>query len=406
MSSYILALDLGSSKIKALVAQINSPDSWQVVFPAIRKSQGIKQGMIDNLEMTVTELDNMLNEMEGVNRNFVFKQATVGIGGPHLEIRTSKGISVISRPDGEITEDDKERALKAAQACVLPANRVLTQTTVKNYIIDGITKVKDPTGMKGLRLEIECLLIDAFSPIIRNVDRLGEMLGLNFYHLILPYAGAEIALTHQDKELGAAALDLGAGTTSLCVYEDDEILDLKVFPIGGNNITNDIAVGLKTYVDVAEKIKISEGLALAKKAPKGAIVDLSQYLEAADEENKINKRFLAEIIEARLNEIFEMVGNRLKELDRFGKLPGGIVLFGGGAQTPFITELAKEKFKLPVRIAKPDIEWYKETSDPSFISALGLVDLTLRGITDKRIRLEGEGLIKKLINSIERHFSL
>jgi len=406
MSSYFLALDLGSAKLKALVAQITGPDTWQIVFPAMRKSQGIKQGMIDNLELAVSDLDNLLSEMEGVNRNFVFKQATIGINGPHLETRISKGVSVISRPDGEITEDDKDRALKAAQACVLPANLFLAQTVIKNYTIDGMTKVKDPIGLKGLRLELECLLVNAFTPIIRNVNRLGETLGLNLHYLILPYAGAEIALTNQDKELGAAALDLGAGTTSLCVYEDNELLDLKVFGVGGNNITNDIAVGLKTYIDVAEKIKVSEGLALAKKCPKGAQIDLNQYFEEAQEEEKINKRFLAEIIEARLTEIFDMAGTHLKELNRFGKLPGGIVLFGGGAQMPFITELAKEKFKLPVRLAKPDIDWYKETPDPSFMSALGLIDITFKGMTGKNIRLTGDNIFKKFMNSIERHFSL
>jgi cell division protein FtsA len=403
MSPYFLALDLGSSNIKALVAQVNSPSSWQVVFPAMRRSQGIKQGMIDNLELVTSELDNLLNEMEGVNRNFIFREAIVGIGGPHLETRISKGVSVISRPDGEITEDDRERALKAAQACVLPANKILIQTTTKNYTIDGITKVKDPLGMKGLRLEIECLLVDAFSPIVRNIDRLGEMLHLDFSHIILPYAGAEIALTNQDKELGVAALDLGAGTTSLCVYEDNELLDLKVFPVGGNNITNDIAVGLKTYVDVAEKIKTSEGLALAKKATKGSMIDLTQYLEEAGEEDKINKRFLCEIIEARLTEIFDMVGGHLKELDRFGQLPGGIVLFGGGAQMPYVVELAKEKFKLPVRIAKPDIDWYKETADPSFIPALGLLDLTFQGMTDRKPR--SAGWLSGIMDKIAGHFS-
>jgi cell division protein FtsA len=405
MSSYILAIDLGSSKIKVLVAQITGPDTWQIVFPAIRTSQGIKQGMIDNLELAASDLDSLINEMEGANKNFVFKQATVGINGPHLETRISKGVSVISRPDGEITEDDKERALKAAQACVLPANLFLAQTVIQNYIIDGITKVKDPIGLKGLRLEVECLLINAFIPIIRNINRLGESLGLNLHHVILPYAGAEIALTRQDKELGAAALDLGAGTTSLCVYEDNELLGLKVFGVGGNNITNDIAVGLTTSIDVAEKIKISEGLALPKKVSKGAQIDLRQYVEEASEEDKINKRFVSEIIEARLSEIFEMAGAHLKDLNRFGKLPGGIVLFGGGAQMPFITELAKEKFKLPVRIAKPDIEWYKETLDPSFIPALGLIDITFKEKSNN-IRLGGENIFTKIINSIERRLSL
>ncbi|MDQ5882792.1 MAG: Cell division protein FtsA [Patescibacteria group bacterium] len=408
MSSYILALDLGTARIKALVAQMTGPDTWQIVFPAIRKSQGIKQGMIDNLESVVTEVDNLLTEMEGANKNFIFKQAIIGINGPHLETRLSKGVSVISRPDGEITEDDKERALKAAQACVLPANRVLSQTTVRNYLIDGTTKVKDPLGMKGLRLEIECLLIDAFSPVVRNIDRLGETLGLNFSKVILPYAGAELALTTQDKELGAAALDLGAATTGFCVYEDGELLDLKVFPVGGNNITNDIAVGLKTYVDIAEKIKISEGLALAKKAPKGAEIDLKPYFEdLTSEEVTINKKFLAEIIEARLSEIFEMVGDHLKELDRFGKLPGGIVLYGGGAQLPFITELAKDKFKLPVRLAKPEIEWYQETNDPSFIPVLGLINFARQQLeSGKNLHFNNEGFFKKLASFVERHFSI
>ncbi|MGC8651089.1 MAG: cell division protein FtsA [Minisyncoccia bacterium] len=401
MSSYLLALDLGTAQIKALVAKIDSPDNWQVVFPSLRQSQGVKQGMISDIDLLATELNNVLTEMEGANRNFIFKQAIVGVGGPHLETRISKGVSVISRPDGEITEDDKERALKAAQACVLPANRVLTQTTVQNYIIDGSTKVKDPLTMKGLRLETECLLIDSFTPVIRNIDRLGEMLGLSFNKIILPYAGAELALTHQDKELGAAVLDLGAGTTSLCLYEDNDLLDLKVFPIGGNNITNDIAVGLKTYVDLAEKIKIQEGVALAKKITKGAMIDLNQYFGDSEEENKISKRFLAEIIEARLSEIFDMVSERLKELDKFGKLPGGIVLLGGGAQMPYIVDLAKEKFKLPVRIAKPAISWYDERPDPSFIPVLGLIDLAIKNSNET---IEGGNFFAKIIKNIKHQF--
>jgi len=255
MSSYILALDLGTAKIKALVAQMTGPDTWQIVFPAIRKSQGIKQGMIDNLESVVTEVDNLLTEMEGANKNFIFKQALIGINGPHLETRLSKGVSVISRPDGEITEDDKERALKAAQACVLPANRVLSQTTVRNYLIDGTTKVKDPLGMKGLRLEIECLLIDAFSPVVRNIDRLGETLGLNFSKVILPYAGAELALTTQDKELGAAALDLGAATTGFCVYQDGELLDLKVSQLAVIILLMTLRLGLKLMLISLRKLK-------------------------------------------------------------------------------------------------------------------------------------------------------
>jgi len=395
MPSHILVLDLGTSNIKALVAQYTN-NNWQIVFPASKKSQGIKQGMVDNVEMVVDSLDELFNEISSVNKNFLFKEAIVGLNGPHLETRISKGVSVISRADGEISEDDKERALKTAQSFVLPTNRTLVQTTIKNYIIDGNYKVKDPLGMKGLRLEVECLLIDAFSMAMRNLNRIGDTLGMKFNYIITPYAGAEWSLTNQDKDLGTVAIDLGGGTTGMCVYEDGELIDLKVFPVGGNNITNDIAVGLKTYVNIAEKIKTTEGVALAKKVSKGTTINLNEFLENGEndeEELIINKKFLAEIIEARLTEIFDLVGERLKDLNRFGKLPGGVVLYGGGALMPYIVDLAKDRLKLPVRISKTESDWYQDQLDSSFVSALGLLSLTLKNNNNPQI---GSNLFEKI----------
>jgi len=375
MRSHILAIDLGTSNIKALVGKKDS-GNWSVILPAHRKSRGIKKGEIVDIEGTAEELDNLIAEIEGMLKNVNFKEFVVGIGGSNIKTRLSKGVAVVSRPDQEITEEDKERADKAAQAFALPSNRTLVQTVSRSYIVDGVAKVKDPVGMKGLKIETECLLIDAFSPNISYINRLSEIIGTRFdSKIILPFAGAEIVLTDQDKDLGAIALDLGAGTTSACVYENDEILDLQVFPMGGDNITNDIAVGLKTYVDIAEKIKVNEGVAIKKKIDKNENIDLSIYLDETESSEKVSKRFLAEIIEARLSEIFDLVIKRLKEIDRFGKLPGGVVLYGGGANMPFIIDLAKEKFKLPVRLANPDIEWYRENPDLSFIPVLGLLNL-------------------------------
>lgn len=375
MRSHILAVDLGTSNLKAIVGKKDSKN-WSVVLPAHRKSRGIKKGEIVDMEGVAEELDCLVAEMEGMIKNVHFKDAVVGIGGPNIKTRLSKGVAVVSRPDQEITVDDKERADKAAQAFALPSNRTLIQTVSKSYIVDGVAKVKDPIGMKGLKIETECLLIDAFSPNISYINRLGEIIGLKLEpKIILPFAGAEIALTNQDKDLGAVALDLGAGTTSACVYENDEILDLQVFGMGGDSITNDIAVGLKTYVDIAEKIKVNEGIAYKKKIGKNDNLDMGVYLEDTAAGEKISKKFLAEIIEARLSEIFDLVIERLKEIDRFGKLPGGVVLYGGGANMPGIVDLAKEKFKLPVRLANPDLEWYKENADLSLIPVLGLLNL-------------------------------
>jgi cell division protein FtsA len=405
MRSPLLAIDLGSANIKALVAKIDD-QGWKIVLPACRKSRGIKEGVPNNLEEAAEELDNLMSEMESMLKNITFREAVAGIGGAHLETRLSKGTAVVSRPDQEIGEDDIRRANKAAEACALPSNRSLIQTALRSYIVDGLAKVKDPIGMKGLKIETECLLIDAFTPFVSSIDRLGEMVNLKFNpKIVLPYAGAEIALTPQDKDLGALALDLGASTTSLCVYENNEILDLKVFPVGGNAVTNDIAVGLKTSVDIAEKIKINEGLASRKKVLKNENIDWSSYYEEDNSGDKVSKKFLAEIIEARLSEIFDLVVKRLKEIDRFEKLPGGVVIYGGGAKMPFITELAKERFKLPVRVAKPEIDWYKDSPDLSFVPVLGLLSLKFQGQKQGILSLE-EGVMKKLANFFKNSFSI
>lgn len=406
MKSPFLVIDLGSSSIKALVAKIDD-QGWKIVLPTCRKSRGIKEGVINNLEEATEELDNLMMEIESTLKNVVFKEAATGVGGSHLETRLSKGVAVVSRPDQEICEDDIQRANKAAEAFALPSNRSLIDTALRSYIVDGVAKVKNPIGMKGLKIETECLLIDAFTPFVSSIDRLGEMVNLKFNpKFVLPYAGAEIALTPQDKDLGALALDLGAGTTSLCVYENNEILDLKVFPVGGNAITNDIAVGLKTSVDIAEKIKLNEGLASRKKVAKNDNIDWASYYEEDISGDKVSKKFLAEIIEARLSEIFDLVAKRLKEIDRFEKLPGGIVIYGGGAKMPFITELAKERLNLPVRVAKPEIDWYKDSPDLSFVPALGLLSLKFQNQRPGISLPSGEGAMQKLINFFKNSFSI
>ncbi len=380
MTSQHLAIDLGSHSIKALVA---TPEvsGWQVVMPILRKSRGIKTGEIEDIEAATEEVDSLLKEMEGLIKGARFKSIIIGINSPNIDIHLSKGTSVVSRADGVISEDDKKRAEKAAQAFALNTNRSLVQTIFKDYLIDGANKVKNPVGLTGLRLEAEALLIDVFSPVVKNIDLLKEAIGLNnATKVILSYAGAELALSDQDKEVGALALDLGASTTSMAVYENGELLDLKVFPRGGNNITSDIAIGLKTSIDSAEEIKVKEGIALVKKVNRGESFNLDDYFSEAEKGTKISKKFLAEIIEARLVEILDAVGERLKQISRFQKLAGGVILYGGGAKMNFVKELAKERFKLPVRIAQPDIEWYKENPDPTFVGVLGLMDLKMKSL--------------------------
>ncbi|HOK17246.1 MAG TPA: cell division protein FtsA [Candidatus Paceibacterota bacterium] len=403
MTNQYLAIDLGSHSIKALVG-VPEVGGWKVVMPVLRKSKGIKFGEIEDVEAVAEEVDNLLREIEGLMKGTRFKSIVIGINSPKIDIHLSKGTSVVSRADGIISEEDKKRAEKAAQAFALNTNRSLIQTVFRDYLIDGTSKVKNPVGLNGLRLEAEALLIDVFSPVVKNIDLLKEAIGLNnATKVILAYAGAELALSNQDKEVGALALDLGASTTSMAVYENGELLDLKVFPLGGNNITSDIAIGLKTSIDTAEEIKIKEGIASVKKVNRGENFDLNDYFNEVEEGTKISKKFLAEIIEARLVEIFDAASERLKQISKFQKLAGGVVLYGGGAKMNFVKELAKEKFKLPVRLVKPEIEWYKENPDPTFVGVLGLMDLKMKSLEVPA--LEGTSTLGNAWDFIKRLFS-
>jgi cell division protein FtsA len=373
MTSPCLIIDLGTSQIKALIAKKEGED-YKVLLSLIKPSQGIKNGVINDQELLSKVINDLLAEITKTNKRMEFTEATTGIGSSYLEIKNSKGTAIISKTNKEITEEDINRAIQAAEAFALPLNRVLVQSVLKSFRIDEKEKVKDPLGMQGIKLEAETLLIDVFSPVMKSLDRLGEYLGINFNHrFVLPLAGAEAVLNEKDKSLGVMTIDFGAGTTSICVFEDNELIHLKVFPLGGNYITNDIAVGLRTYVDVAEEIKINEGEAYSKKVNKNEFIDGKKYSD--DLEEKISKKFLADIIEARLLEILDLIGEELKQINRFCKLPAGIVIYGGGAKMPHLVDLIKDKLKLAVRIGEVDNDWYKENKQIEFIPALGLLKL-------------------------------
>ncbi|MGB9726613.1 MAG: cell division protein FtsA [Minisyncoccia bacterium] len=404
MSNKYLAIDLGSHSIKALVASLET-NGWRVLLPILRKSRGIKGGEIEEIEAVAEDLEGLLGEIEGLLKGAKFKSAVVGINSSRIEIRNSKGSSLVSRADGVISLDDKERADKSAEVISLENNRTLVQTVIRDYIIDGSTRVKDPIGLNGLKLEAEAILLDVFSPVIKNLEYLKEAIGINLSpKFILAYAGSELALNKQDKELGALALDLGASTTSMAVYENGQLLDLKVLPIGGNHITSDIAIGLKVPFDVAEEIKIKEGIALTKKVERGESFDLKDYYEEIEAPTKITKKYLVEIIEARLGEIFDKVSERLKQLSRYQKLAGGVVLYGGGAKMNGIKELVKEKLKLSIKLAKPEIEWYKDNPDPIFVPVLGLMDLRLKNQENVK-QLEKGGFSRKFSDILKSLFN-
>ncbi len=259
-------------------------------------------------------------------------------------------------------------------------------------MVDGVGDIVDPLGLSGSRLEVQSLVIDAFSPHIKALSRAIELAGGDVLGLLFgPLAAAHAALSKRQRDLGTVLIDIGFGTTGVISYEEDRLLGIAKFPVGAGNISNDLAVGLKIPVDAAEEVKLRYGYALSREVGAKESVDLSKFVPQA--KAAVSRRFIAEIIESRLEEVFDLANNELKLIQKFGQLPGGAVIVGGGAKLPGITDLVKQEMKLSAQIGftLPE-DWeaeggaFKEyLEDPSFTTAFGLIlwGMQAQGMTEE-----------------------
>jgi cell division protein FtsA len=301
------------------------------------------------------------------------ERATVNVNGAHVSGINSRGTIAISSPNREITADDRDRVEEAAAIVKLPANREILQVFAKNYRLDGQDNLKDPVGMHGVRLEVDCHILTASTPNVRNLDLVLERAQVRpQHHTVSSLAAAEAVLDRKQKEAGTAVLDIGAGTTNLVVIEDGEIQHIAVIPMGGIHITNDLAIGLKTDLDVAEQVKLKH-VSLGDTTDKTyrVIVDGTGYTFEQTETNMI--------VEARVEELFEYVDKELNKIHRSKKLPGGVVIVGGVAALPGLAEFAKQQLQLPARIGKiHGLAGLVDTvDDPAFATATGLMLLDI-----------------------------
>jgi len=376
---YITALDIGSSQIKVLIAETDKDGKVSLASAFKIPSTGLRKGEIITFEEALHVLKNTFKEIRQVNRA-ALKNIFVNVGGSNIKLQNSRGIVAVARADNEIYSEDVERAIKASQAINLGPNRLIVHTITKEFIVDGINDIIDPLGMVGNRLEVNSLIIDAFKPTVNNLIKAIEVVGGKIGGLIYnPLASARSVLTKNQKELGVAIIDIGFGTTSMAVYEEDKLVSAAVFPIGSSNITNDLAIGLRCPIKTAEAIKISCGAARAKEISTREKIELHQIDETLN--SVINRRFISEIIEIRLAEIFDLVNNELKALGKSGQLPAGAVITGGGAKMNGILELAKQELKLSVQIGVPGLletrsisdELKNQIEEPDFAASAGLL---------------------------------
>jgi len=366
----ITGLDIGTSAIKTLVAQKSLNSELEVISQVQEPVSGTRKGVVIDTEEVSNILENILERVKtetGARINSVY----LNVGGSHIFSTSSHGLVSVSRADQKISEEDVNRVLQAAQTFSLPSNKEIFDVFPREFIVDGEKGIKEALGMQGVRLEAEVLVLGGFSPYLKNLTQAVLNSDLQILDMIpSPIASARACLSPRQKELGVAILDIGAGTSGLAVFEEGDLIHLAILPIGSGNITNDIAIGLKTDIDVAERIKIEHGSCLLSSTKTSR---KKEKIEVGEPEPLVfSQKQLVNIIEARVSEIFGEVNKELKKISREKLLPAGVILTGGGSKLPKIVELAKKELKLPCRLGKPQgfLDFEK---DPSLATVCGLV---------------------------------
>ena len=371
---YIVGLDIGSQNIRVVQAKFQPEDgSFSVIGASEAPSAGIRRGVIVDIEEAVSCISQALERVERMTAVPV-TNTNVSVGGNHISSVSSHGVIAVSRADGEISEADIVRCIDASQAISIPPNKEVLHVFPKTFTLDGQSGIKDPLGMSGIRLEVETLIVQAGLPFVKNLTRAVMQASLEIDDLVLSVAAAsESVLTKRQKDLGVALVDLGAGTTSMAIYEEGDLLHTAVLPIGGMHVTNDIAIGLRCSIETAEKVKLLFGHCDPKAVDKTEEINLGTIDPA--EEQSVARNYVVEIIEARLEEIFDHVSRELKKINRDGKLPAGIVLTGGGSRMPGMLDFTKKQLRLPASLGYPQniSTVIDRIDDPAFATVTGLV---------------------------------
>lgn len=341
---YFVGLDIGTTAVRCVVGELAGDSSTPSIigFSSVANS-GMRKGNVAHSDEVASAVISAVQEAERISGRQI-KSATVNINGSHVQGMNSKGVIAISSPDRVIGQDDRARVEEAATIVQLPPNKDIIQVFAKNYRLDGQDNIKDPIGMHGVRLEVDTHILVASTPALKSLEAvLGKAEVAPSHRTVTSLGAAEATLDRKQKESGVAVVDIGAATTNLVVIEDGEVEHIAVIPMGGNHITNDLAIGLKTELEVAEMVKLKHASLAPSSKGEVSFVHKGETL-------RFEKDMLRIIVEARVEEILEYVDKELKRIHRSRKLPGGIVLVGGGAKIPGLVELTKDVMGLPARI--------------------------------------------------------
>jgi len=399
--SIVVGLDVGTTKV-AVCAGLIQEGLVRIVGFSKLPNAGMRKGVVVDVEDTVSAISSALEEAERM-AGIPINSAYLNIGGNHITSTISKGVVAVARADGEITPSDVQRVVEAAKTVALPPNLEIIHVIPKFYTVDGQANIADPVGMSGIRLEVEAIVVGGSTSAINNLTKCVHQAGVEINDLVFsPLASSRFLVSKKQKELGVVLLDIGGGTTSLAIFEEGDLTHCSVIPVGSMHITNDIAIGLRTSLEIAEKIKTKFGSATPEKISEAERLNLSAF-DPADTQ-KIERKYVAEIIHARLMEILSLVREELRKIGKDGMLPAGIILTGGGSKMEDLVELAKEELRLPVQIGSPvmTIEGLVDKlSDGVYSTSVGLLVYGLEENTAPR-RYDTGGMIDKARNFLKQ----
>jgi len=344
----LAAIDIGTTKIMTLVAEMDEQGNMSVIGHGNSPANGLRRGVVVDMDKTVTSIRKSLNDAQMISGTEI-DRVTVGIAGEHIRSINSHGVVAVSGADGEITRADVDKATEAARTVAIPVDREIIHVIPQEFTVDEQPGIKDPVGMSGVRLEVEAHIVTASVTTAKNIYRALERCELEVDHMVLEgLALSQVILSEPDLEMGVVVVDIGGDITNVSVFYDGAIRYTSVVPLGAKNVTNDIAIGLRTSVEQAEALKTVHGSAMA------SLVDPEEMVIVAGpggrEDKEISKNVLASIIEPRMEEIYSLVARELKRAGVAESPAGGMVLAGGGAMMPGTVDLAEQMFDMPVRL--------------------------------------------------------
>ena len=372
----VVGLDIGTTKVGTVIAAGDADGSLRVIGVGSTPSRGIKRGVVVDVEETVAAIQHSVERaahMAGVKAESVI----VGVTGEHIDSSNRHAAVTVAGAAGTISRDDVRRVLQAA-ALEVPRDREIIHSLPRSFTVDGHAGVLRPIGMTGQKLEVETHIVTGKAPFLQNAVQCVERAGFRVEALVLePIATAEAVTTADEREMGVILIDIGGGTSDLAVFHDGSIVYSGVLPVGGNHVTRDIAIGLRTPFEIAENLKIDSGAATRDLIPHGEALEV--IMAGSGERLRIPRAILGEIIEARMSELFELAREMMHQSGARKRLPGGVILSGGGALLPGAIELANSVFAMPVRLGTPQnvTGWSEQVASPQLATGVGLCRFAL-----------------------------